>query len=185
MRHGFVVPAHGHKPVEALDTGQPVAVERRIRVLMPYPHARAHRSNAGADIGSAVHIHQAVGTFAGEAEQAARPMVLEAASEDAAACSIKRRRHGVAGPGFHGLAIKFERKSLGAVGHYSGKNASRTSLVVVFLSACSHSRQPERWNHHSFCTADSFVFVYVYSIQSSAGASGCGRCFTSPPKRNS
>src|SRR5579862_53043 len=148
-------------------------------------HALARGSDAGAHVGSAIDIDEAVGALARHTEQAARPVIFEAAGEDTAAGAEERRSHGVALTRLDRLAVKLKRKIRGAVGHYCGKNASKTSLVVVLRRACNHWRQPERWYHHSFWTPDSFVLVYVYSIQSAAGASGAGRCFTSPPKRNS
>ena len=107
---------------------------------MPHLHSLAHRRNAGADVRDAVHIHHAVRTLAGDTQQAARTMVFETAGEDALAGPIERGRDRVS-------RLRFDQFVIGSgiSPRFSpGKKDSRTSLDIVFRTAWSHCRQPER-----------------------------------------
>jgi hypothetical protein len=78
-------------------------------------HSVSYRLDAGADVGNAVHLHQAIGAPAGHAEQAPGPVVLEAAAEYPHARRIQGRRYGVAQVGPDRLAVELELNSAGTV----------------------------------------------------------------------
>src|SRR5260370_20518210 len=117
---------------------QVVQLKRGPCILMRHSHAVPRRSDTGADIRRAVHIHEAVGTLPVGAKQSARPMILEAAAENPLSRPVQRGSHCIALARLHGLAIEMKDHAFP-----SGKKVSSTSLVRVFLSACSHWRQPE------------------------------------------
>ena len=138
--HHLVIPPHRHQPIEPLRDGEPIMFERRIGILVPDSHSGAHGRHAGAHVGHAVHVHHAVGTFAGQAQQAPRPVVFETARKNALPRTIQGGSYGIAGARLDRLAAVIERERVGALvqAYLSGKNVSRTSLVTVFLTACIH-----------------------------------------------
>ena len=92
----FVVPTDGHHPIELLSNGQVIEIQRGPRVLMFHRHPRARWSDAGPDVGNSIHVHQAIRTVAGAAQQPARPVIFEAASENPLTGAIKRRCYRIA-----------------------------------------------------------------------------------------
>ena len=96
--HRPVVEADGReRAADAIDDREQVAVDRAPDVLAGHDRARAHGLRADADVGDAVDGHHAVGAVPRAAEQPARPVVLEAAREDAAAGRVERGAERVAG----------------------------------------------------------------------------------------
>src|SRR5439155_16284014 len=90
----LVVEADREQPLDPSDRGESVVLEARPRILMTDLHPIPHRRYARSHIGSAVDVHQAVGTAPRAAEKPARTMVLEAAGEDPDAGRIELCRHG-------------------------------------------------------------------------------------------
>ena len=101
----FVVKPHRHQVVQSVQHRENVEASGGPGVLALDPEAGGRRHRADADVGDAVHVHEAVGAVAGEAEQAPGTMVFEAAAEDSDAGCVKRRSDGVALAGFHLLAV--------------------------------------------------------------------------------
>ena len=127
---GLVVETDRHQPVEPLGNGQPVSFQRGGGVLVAHLHPGADRLGAGADVRCAVHVDQAVGAAAGGAQQAARPVVLEAAAENALPGAIQGRRDGIAGLGGRRLAVEGERGGWLVV-HTDGLDGLFRSLMVL------------------------------------------------------
>src|ERR1700682_774243 len=95
-------------------------------------HARTRWSDASPDIRNSIDVHQAIRTMARAAQQTARPVIFEAASENALACAIKRGRHGIA-------FLDGNRFSVEADVHYdSGRQVASTVLVRVSRRAWNH-----------------------------------------------
>jgi hypothetical protein len=143
----LVVEADRQEAVEVVEGAEDVAVQRRPGVLVDDDLAVAGGLGAGANVGPAVDMHEAVGTVAGDAEEAARPVVLEAAAEDADAGRVQRRGDALAGTGGDGAVAEGERQRPGGVGHArpSRSQAVRcTSLVRTSRSTSSQRRQPKR-----------------------------------------
>ena len=105
---GLVVEADGHQPVQPVQQRQEVEPQRRPGVLASHFQPRLHGTGAGAHVGFAAGAHQAVGAGCSTAEDAPRPVILEAAAEDAGSCGIKRRGHGVAPEALYPASVKLE-----------------------------------------------------------------------------
>ena len=118
---------------------QKISFKGREDILRPYFHAITHWRDTGADVGNAIHIHQAVGAFAGDAKQSAGAVVFEAAAENPLSVTIERSGNRVA-------VLRLERFTLEMkLQRFSpGKYASSTSLETVLRTACNHWRQPKR-----------------------------------------
>ena len=97
---------------------------------MPDFHSMARRRDARPHVGRAIHVHQAVRAPAGEAQQPARAMVLEAAAEDPLARAIQRRCHGVSVAPVNRPSVEMENHRL-----EPGKKVSSTSFDRVSLTA--------------------------------------------------
>ena len=152
------------------------------RTCMPV----ARRRDAGAHVGRAVHIHQAVGTLARQAQQAARPVIFEAAREDAAARAIERGRYGIAGARFDGLAVKLKVN----FSVLSPRFLLRKERFQNFVGRrISHRLQPlpaARAVKPPLLLHAGLIGLGVGVLQPFLGGRiGRGRVFTSPPKRNS
>ena len=106
---GFVIETGRQKAVDSLRNAHQVRVERRPGILMDDDLPLPCRLDADANVGASVYLHQAVGTFPGNAQQAARPVVFEAAAENPHAGCIKRCADALAGHSRDGSA--FEGKS--------------------------------------------------------------------------
>ncbi len=153
---GLVVEAGRSQPAtEEVGGAHRVEAQRGLCVHVAHLHPRAHRLRAGADAGPAIHLDQAVGALAGATEQAARPVVLEAAREHAPAGGVQGRANRVALERLDPLAVEaeldraaaayaFVRAGGEAVAQCSGSPTQLTSLVVVSRSARNQARQPER-----------------------------------------
>src|SRR5262249_25202055 len=104
--------------------------------------------------------------MAGAAEQAATPVVLEAAREGRPAARVESRADRVAVVRLDRLAVELELDRppavdpLGGSGRqsvaHSGSPTQLTSFVVVSRSATNQVRQPDRWYHHSRWTPATF-----------------------------
>ena len=106
----LVVEADGQQKIEFLDQRQRVETERRPGVLGTDAHARTDRLGTRAHARGAVHVHQAVGAVAGPAQQPARPVILEAAAENALPRGVQRRSDGIARLGADAAAVARERQ---------------------------------------------------------------------------
>ena len=113
---GLVVEARRReRPAELVGRAHQVAVERAEEVLARDDGARADRLGADAHVRDPVHGHLTVRAVARAALQAARPVVLEAAREDAPAGGEERRAERVALEALDRLAVEGERHRLRAV----------------------------------------------------------------------
>ncbi len=153
------------RAAELVGHGHEVEIERPADVLPLDDGAFADRLGADAHVRHAVDGHLAVRTVARAAEEAARPVVLEGAREDALARGERRRRDRVALEAGDLPAREGERDRLRAVDSLAGSGiephagfldsgsiTSSTSFVRVSRSARNHSPQPARCCHHSRCT---------------------------------
>ncbi len=173
-----VVEADGReRPAELVRHGHEVEIERPADVLPLDDRALADRLGADAHVRHAVDGHLAVRAVARAAEEAARPVVLEGAREDALARGERRRRDRVALEAGDLPAGEGERDRLRAVDRLADSRVephrrepgvrrrgsdpacasraactSSTSFVRVSRSARNHSPQPVRCCHHSRCT---------------------------------
>jgi hypothetical protein len=144
-----VIEADRQKGVELVEDAQQVEAQARPRILTTNDLSVTNRFGAGPHIVPAVHLHQTVGTVAGHAEKAARPMILETAAEDAHAGGIQGRRDALPFHGRNALALKGEgeRQRSVACSHDAsspGQPVRRTSLVRTSRCALSQRRQPKR-----------------------------------------
>ena len=105
----LVVETDRQEAIEFVEDVQGIPFERRPGVLMADDLPVARGLDAGAHVGPAVHVHQAIGALAGNAEQAARPMVLEAAREHAHAACVKRGRDALASQRGNGFPFEADR----------------------------------------------------------------------------
>src|SRR5262249_1755248 len=85
----LVIEADRKKALKLVENAQHIEFQRRPRILVRYHLPLSRRLDAGADIGSAVHVHQTIRTISGKAEETARPVILEAAGEDAHTRGVK------------------------------------------------------------------------------------------------
>src|SRR6266513_1314696 len=83
--------------MQLVEDAQHVKFERRPGVLMANDQPRPRRLDARADVGPAVHVHEAIRAVAGDTEEATRSMVFEAARKDADAGRIEGRPNALAG----------------------------------------------------------------------------------------
>ena len=104
----LVVETDGHQPVQPVQQRQQVKPQRRPGVLASHLQAWLHGAGAGAHVGFAADAHQAVGAGGGATEEAPRPVILEAAAEDAGSRGAKRRGHGVAPEAPDPASVKLE-----------------------------------------------------------------------------
>ena len=135
-----------------------VEVERAANVLRDDDRALADGHGARAHVGDTVHGHHAVRAVARAAEQAARPVVLEAAREDPLPRGVERRAERVTRESADALSLKEEGDFVAAVDPLAGRRGSslmraastfRTSFVRVSRSARNQAPQPWRCVHHS------------------------------------
>src|SRR5207247_305001 len=111
--HRPVVEADGsERPSEAVHDGEEVALQRTEDVLRLDAGTVPDRLDADAYVGCSVDGHHAVGAAARAAQQAAGPVVLEAAREDALARHVERRSDRVAGKRRHRPAAEREGQLL-------------------------------------------------------------------------
>src|SRR5439155_16075012 len=117
--------------------------------------------DAGAYIGPAVHLHQTVRAIAGNTEEAAWAMVLEAACEDPHSRGIEGGRDALPHEGRHRPPLESERQKAIRIRQPaserrrqpclvhgispSSQPVLRTSLVRTSRTAASQRRQPKRW----------------------------------------
>jgi hypothetical protein len=150
------------RPADLVRDGEQVVVERAPDVLRLDLCALADRGHACADVRDPVHADHAVRASAAAAQEAARPVVLEASGEDPLALAVEGRGERVALEASDGRAVEGEGHLAVAVDALAllGRQPHRreaasvasTSFVRVSRSAVNHASQPRRWHHHSRCT---------------------------------
>src|SRR5262249_4440092 len=114
--------------------------------------------DARPHVGPAVHLHQAIRAVAGDAEQAAWPVVLEAAREDAYPRRVQGGADTLAVQGGDFAPLERERQRMTRVGQATGGQRRQvvhgaspssgavcnTEFVRTSRSAMSQRRQPKR-----------------------------------------
>src|SRR5439155_14222837 len=93
----LVVETDRQEAMQPIENAQNIEAKRGPGVLMANDLAGPGRLHAGADVGPAVHVHEAIRAVAGDAEEAARAMVFEAAGKDADAGRVEGRPNALAG----------------------------------------------------------------------------------------
>ena len=114
-REGPVIEPDRQQRIEPLKDRHPVPGERRPALLRPHLHPRPHGLDAGPDVRDAVDLHHAVRALPGDAEQAARPVVLEAARQERAPRGGQGGPDGVSRVGRHRAPVELERDRARAV----------------------------------------------------------------------
>ncbi len=92
-KHGVVVEPARKEPV---DGGEDVHLRRRVTVLALKPHPWPRRNTAAEKVGRPVHAHEALRAPRGEAEGAARSVVLHAPGQHGVSGHEERHRHRLA-----------------------------------------------------------------------------------------
>src|SRR5207244_3634796 len=78
----LVIKSNRQKAVETIKRAEHIKAERRPGILMEHDLSLPGRLDTGAHIGPLVHVHETVRAIAGNAQESAWAMILEAARED-------------------------------------------------------------------------------------------------------
>ncbi len=89
MDEGFIIETDGEQSVQPVENMKKISFQGGPGVLGTDPHTLAHRLGAGPDVRDTIHLHEAVGTASGAAEEPARAMVFKAAAEDPHASGVQ------------------------------------------------------------------------------------------------
>ena len=108
INHGLVIKAWGQKAVQFVRDRQEIRLQRWPSVLVPDFIPVLDRLSADPHVGTAIDVHQAVGTFSIHAKESTRPVILKAATENANPSRIQGRSDGIARKGWHCLLVKTE-----------------------------------------------------------------------------
>src|SRR5436309_10149718 len=108
INHGLVIKARRQKAVQFLRNREEIQFQRWPGVLMSDFIALIDRLSADPYVGTAIDVHQAVGTFSIHAEKSTWPVILKAAAENANPRRIKRRSDRISRKGWHCLLVKTE-----------------------------------------------------------------------------
>src|SRR5262249_16502831 len=94
------------KPVELIEHAEHVETQPPPAICMAYDLPLPCRLDADANVGASVYLHQAVGTFSGNAQQTARPVVFEAPAKNLHAGCIQSRANALASARWNGPALE-------------------------------------------------------------------------------
>src|SRR5207253_947743 len=153
------------KAVETIKRAEHIKAERRPGILMAHDLSLPGRLDTGAHIGPLVHVHETVRAIAGNAQESAWAMILEAAREDPHSRGMEGGRDTLPRQGGNRSSIECERPFAlricqpadeRACGFVHGTSPSsqavrKTSLVRTSRTATSQRRQPKRWYQRSCC----------------------------------
>src|SRR5262249_27907800 len=104
----LVIETHRQEGAKPVENPQQIEIDSRPGVLALHRLSLSRGLHTRTDIRPAIAFHQASGAIAGNAQQSARPMVLEAATESTDAGRIEGGRNRLAHNGWNRLAVERE-----------------------------------------------------------------------------
>ena len=137
----LVIEADRQKAVQFVENAQHIESERRPGILMANDLPLPSRLDANANVGPAVNLHETIWAISGDAEEPARPVILEAATKYAHAASIQSGPNALAFGTSDCSAFELKSKRLIPI-HHSSRVTGHSSL---------HRAKPcgaPRWSGH-------------------------------------